>query len=145
MDQIASCLVCVTRRGKNVELHHIIYRSRGGPDDEWNLAPLCRECHETVHRVNVPAWALFFLKGNHSHCQPCKFRRGTECGLWGGTVSDDYMCDDVRLDESEVARILRFPDLMMQVRAMAVCFSTPLCERLLMALPITPRKIKSPH
>lgn len=42
------------RCGSNnmVELHHINYRSQGGPDANWNLIALCDPCHkghEGVH------------------------------------------------------------------------------------------------
>lgn len=34
---------CSSRR--NLEVHHVVYRSRGGPDDGWNLVTLCRFHH----------------------------------------------------------------------------------------------------
>lgn len=38
------------RCGKtSIEVHHIIYRSQGGPDDITNLCGLCRECHDLAH------------------------------------------------------------------------------------------------
>jgi len=40
------CDVC-KRRGPT-DPHHIIPRSAGGPDRLWNLASLCRRCHEQV-------------------------------------------------------------------------------------------------
>jgi HNH endonuclease len=35
---------CSSRR--NLEVHHILYRSRGGGDVEWNLVVLCRFHHQ---------------------------------------------------------------------------------------------------
>ncbi|HYV20038.1 MAG TPA: DUF222 domain-containing protein [Verrucomicrobiae bacterium] len=35
---------CSSRR--NLEAHHLVYRSRGGPDDGWNLVTLCRFHHQ---------------------------------------------------------------------------------------------------
>jgi HNH endonuclease len=35
---------CSSRR--NLEVHHVIYRSRGGGDEEWNLVTLCRFHHQ---------------------------------------------------------------------------------------------------
>lgn len=32
------------------ELHHLLSRARGGPDEAWNLAPLCDKHHELVTR-----------------------------------------------------------------------------------------------
>jgi hypothetical protein len=34
--------------------HHIIFRSHGGSDDDWNKIPLCAACHEYVHGRNNP-------------------------------------------------------------------------------------------
>jgi 5-methylcytosine-specific restriction endonuclease McrA len=30
-------------------VHHIIYRSAGGPDELWNLITICLWCHEDEH------------------------------------------------------------------------------------------------
>ena len=34
-----------TCSGKAAHLHHIVYRSHCGPDDDFNMAPLCHSCH----------------------------------------------------------------------------------------------------
>jgi hypothetical protein len=44
--------VC-TRYARHV--HHVILRSRGGPDEAWNLLDLCVACHDHVH--HFPGWA----------------------------------------------------------------------------------------
>jgi hypothetical protein len=31
------------------ERDHLVHRSLGGPDESWNLATLCKECHEDKH------------------------------------------------------------------------------------------------
>lgn len=31
------------------EVHHLVYRSRGGDHDPNNLALLCQRCHEDIH------------------------------------------------------------------------------------------------
>lgn len=41
------CRWCSSAR--NLEVHHITYRSSGGPDEDWNLITLCLECHQRVH------------------------------------------------------------------------------------------------
>src|SRR5262249_22809159 len=38
-----SCAIC-GRRG-HLHLHHIIFRSKGGGNEVWNLAPACPACH----------------------------------------------------------------------------------------------------
>jgi len=43
-----TCQIC---KVKNVALdvHHIIFRSQGGTDDENNLVTLCKKCHNDIH------------------------------------------------------------------------------------------------
>ena len=36
-------------RRSNLHAHHIIFRSHGGDDAEWNLITLCSTCHDAVH------------------------------------------------------------------------------------------------
>lgn len=36
------------------EKHHIIFRSHGGPDEEWNIVNLCRKCHRRAHGTIEP-------------------------------------------------------------------------------------------
>jgi 5-methylcytosine-specific restriction endonuclease McrA len=43
------CRGCGTIR--NLELHHLQYRSHGGKDAADNLVVLCRRCHNRMHRV----------------------------------------------------------------------------------------------
>lgn len=47
-----SCQVC-GKKNTRLEVHHIIFRSRGGSDDETNLITLCEECHKGVHKGTV--------------------------------------------------------------------------------------------
>ena len=41
------CQFCGDR--SNLQVHHIIYRSHGGPDSENNLITACVTCHEQIH------------------------------------------------------------------------------------------------
>ena len=41
------CRACLKR--KAVDIHHIIFRSKGGTDDINNLVALCRYCHNKAH------------------------------------------------------------------------------------------------
>ena len=45
------CYTCQCCGKKNIrlEVHHIIYRSQGGTDDENNLITLCEDCHSKIH------------------------------------------------------------------------------------------------
>ena len=40
---------CCGKKNKRLEVHHIIYRSKGGTDDENNIITLCEDCHSKVH------------------------------------------------------------------------------------------------
>lgn len=40
---------CCGMKHTRLEVHHIIFRSKGGTDDERNLITLCEKCHKAVH------------------------------------------------------------------------------------------------
>jgi 5-methylcytosine-specific restriction endonuclease McrA len=43
------CVLCGARRSQRArvafDIDHLVPLEDGGPDDEWNTAPLCRDCH----------------------------------------------------------------------------------------------------
>lgn len=41
------CRVCGS--AQMLEVHHILFRSQGGPDEDWNLISLCKQCHMRAH------------------------------------------------------------------------------------------------
>ena len=43
-----TCQYC-GKKHTRLEVHHIIFRSKGGADDENNLITLCKECHDAIH------------------------------------------------------------------------------------------------
>lgn len=43
-----TCQICGKKHTK-LEVHHIIYRSNGGTDNENNLITLCEDCHSAIH------------------------------------------------------------------------------------------------
>jgi len=46
---LGMCAMCL-RKAPVLHLHHVIIRrSEGGPDEDWNLMPICVECHTNVH------------------------------------------------------------------------------------------------
>ena len=40
---------CCGKKHVRLEVHHIIFRSKGGTDDERNLITLCEKCHKMIH------------------------------------------------------------------------------------------------
>lgn len=47
-----NCQIC-GKKSKRLEVHHIIYRSQGGTDDENNLITLCEGCHKAIHNGDI--------------------------------------------------------------------------------------------
>ena len=41
------CRSCQLR--SNLHVHHIVFRSQGGLDDDKNLITVCNSCHEGIH------------------------------------------------------------------------------------------------
>jgi len=39
---------------RNLDVHHVRWRSALGDDAETNLITLCRECHQILHRFAKP-------------------------------------------------------------------------------------------
>lgn len=44
---------CCGKKSCGLEVHHIIYRSKGGSDSLENLITLCEDCHKAVHLGKV--------------------------------------------------------------------------------------------
>lgn len=44
-----TCQQC-KKSNVHLEVHHIVYRSNGGSDDESNLITLCEDCHHKLHQ-----------------------------------------------------------------------------------------------
>jgi len=53
------CQLC--GRSYNLHIHHIIYRSQLGNNDERNLIRLCSDCHRRVHS-NKKVWQKKLLE-----------------------------------------------------------------------------------
>lgn len=59
-----SCQCCKNkRRDRKLEVHHIIYKSNGGSDDEKNLITLCQSCHKDIHDNKIVLKLAGKLKG----------------------------------------------------------------------------------
>ena len=44
---------CCGKKNCQLQTHHIIFRSRGGSDDENSMITLCKDCHEGVHNGTI--------------------------------------------------------------------------------------------
>lgn len=47
-----ACQIC-SKKHTRLEVHHIIFRSQGGTDDEDNLITLCEDCHVGIHNGKI--------------------------------------------------------------------------------------------
>ena len=47
-----TCQIC-GKKNIRLEVHHIIFRSQGGTDDENNLITLCGDCHNGIHNGKI--------------------------------------------------------------------------------------------
>jgi hypothetical protein len=47
-----TCQICGKKHAR-LEVHHIIFRSQGGTDDENNLITLCEDCHSGIHNGKI--------------------------------------------------------------------------------------------
>jgi 5-methylcytosine-specific restriction endonuclease McrA len=63
-----TCQHCKGRRkDSKLEVHHIIYRSNGGSDEEDNLITLCHTCHKGVHSKSIKLKLTGKRKGQLKH------------------------------------------------------------------------------
>ena len=63
--------VCQYCKGKTknsrLEVHHIIFRSQNGSDDESNLITLCKVCHDKLHKNEIKLKKVGKVKGSLRH------------------------------------------------------------------------------
>ncbi|MCQ2052292.1 MAG: RNA-guided endonuclease IscB [Bacteroidaceae bacterium] len=49
-----ACQYCKGKhKDKKLEVHHIVFRSQGGSDEESNLVTLCHTCHKALHDLKI--------------------------------------------------------------------------------------------
>ncbi|HBI03621.1 MAG TPA: HNH endonuclease [Paenibacillaceae bacterium] len=62
------CQLCKgNSKDKGLEVHHIIFRSENGSDEEDNLMTLCKTCHDALHRGEVTLKKKGKKKGQLHH------------------------------------------------------------------------------
>ena len=60
-----TCQYCKgKRKDSKLEVHHIVFRSQGGSDEEGNLITLCHTCHKALHSGKIKLKLNGKTKGN---------------------------------------------------------------------------------
>ncbi|HLG63387.1 MAG TPA: RNA-guided endonuclease IscB [Ktedonosporobacter sp.] len=63
--------ICQHCKGKSkdqrLEVHHIVFRSQNGSDEETNLITLCKSCHDALHQGEITLKQKGKRKGNLNH------------------------------------------------------------------------------
>lgn len=63
-----TCQHCKGKSKNNrLEVHHIVFRSYGGSDEESNLVTLCQECHNKLHKGIISLQLKGKRKGQLKH------------------------------------------------------------------------------
>ncbi len=63
-----TCQQCKGKsKDKRLEVHHIVFRSQNGSDEETNLLTLCKNCHDGLHAGTVTLKRTGKKKGNLLH------------------------------------------------------------------------------
>ena len=55
------------RKNSNLEVHHIVFRSQGGSDNQENLITLCHTCHSLLHSGKISLDKVGIKKGTLNH------------------------------------------------------------------------------
>ncbi len=63
-----TCQYCKGKhKDSRLEVHHIIFRSQGGSDEESNLITLCHTCHKNLHNGKINIKSSGKPKGNFKY------------------------------------------------------------------------------
>lgn len=63
-----TCQYCKgKRKDSKLEVHHIVFRSQGGSDNQENLITLCHTCHSLLHNEKISLDKVGVKKGTLNH------------------------------------------------------------------------------
>lgn len=63
-----TCQCCKgKRKDSKLEVHHIVFRSQGGSDNQENLITLCHTCHSLLHSGKISLDKVGIKKGTLNH------------------------------------------------------------------------------
>lgn len=82
--------VCQYCKGKHkdskLEVHHIVFRSQGGSDEENNLITLCHTCHNDLHSGKINLRLKGKIKGNLKYATQMNSIRKQLCRLYPNAI-----------------------------------------------------------
>lgn len=82
-----TCRHCKGRRkDSKLEVHHIVFRSRGGSDEESNLITLCHTCHKALHSGKIHPELSGKARGNLKYATQMNLIRKKLFRLYPGAV-----------------------------------------------------------
>lgn len=71
-----TCQFCKGKHKDNkLDVHHIVFRSKGGSDEESNLITLCHTCHKDLHNGKIHLKLSGKKKGNLKYATQMNFIR----------------------------------------------------------------------
>ncbi len=62
-------------KDRRLEVHHLVFRSQGGSDDESNLLTLCKTCHDGLHAGTITLKSSGKKQGTLAHATQMKSMR----------------------------------------------------------------------
>lgn len=94
-----TCQCCKGKhKDSKLEVHHIVYRSEGGSDEENNLITLCHTCHKALHDGKIKLNLKGKVKGTLKYATQMNSIRKQLLKLYPGAIETfDYVTKANRL------------------------------------------------
>ena len=82
-------------KDSKLEVHHIIFRSENGSDEESNLIVLCKSCHDKVHNGKIELKKIGKIKSQLKHATQmnsirCQLLKLLECEETFGFITKEH-------------------------------------------------------
>ena len=82
-----TCQYCKgKRKDSKLEVHHIVFRSQGGSDNQENLITLCHTCHSLLHKGNIKLDKIGVKKGTLNHATQMNIIRSQLLKLYPNAI-----------------------------------------------------------
>lgn len=82
-----TCQYCKgKRKDSKLEVHHIVFRSQGGSDNQENLITLCHTCHSLLHKDKIKLDKIGVKKGTLNHATQMNIIRSQLLKLYPNAI-----------------------------------------------------------